>query len=61
MLYGLTGLRIDERGLDAAYAPALPPGWNALTLRGVHFRGRQYDITVKRNAAGQAELVRNPL
>ncbi|GLQ93124.1 glycosyl hydrolase family 95 catalytic domain-containing protein [Dyella acidisoli] len=61
MIYGLTGLRIDDNGLDAAYAPALPPNWTSLTLRRVSFRGRQYDITIKRNAAGKAELVRTAL
>jgi trehalose/maltose hydrolase-like predicted phosphorylase len=61
MIYGLTGLRIDDKGLDAAYAPVLPPNWKSLTLKRVSFRGKQYDITVKRNAAGKAELVRTAL
>jgi len=61
MIYGLTGLRIDDKGLDEAYAPVLPPNWNALTLRRVSFRGKQYDITIKRSATGKAELVRTAL
>jgi trehalose/maltose hydrolase-like predicted phosphorylase len=61
MIYGLTGLRIDDKGLDAAYAPVLPPDWKALTLRRISFRGKQYDITIKRNADGKAELVRTAL
>jgi protein-glucosylgalactosylhydroxylysine glucosidase len=61
MVYGLTGLRVDDKGLDTAYAPQLPPSWKSLTLRHVSFRGKLYDITVQRNAAGKAELIRNPL
>lgn len=58
MIYGLTGLRIDDKGLDAAYAPVLPPNWKSLTLQRIHFRGKQYDITITRDAAGKAQLVR---
>jgi len=60
-VYGLTGLRIDEQGLDAAYAPVLPPKWNALTLRNVSFRGKRYDIRVERDATGTARLQRTAL
>jgi protein-glucosylgalactosylhydroxylysine glucosidase len=61
MVYGLTGLRIDDKGLDAAYAPQLPPAWKSLTLRHVSFRGKLYDITVQRDASGKAQLIRQPL
>ncbi|RUL62142.1 glycoside hydrolase family 65 protein [Dyella dinghuensis] len=61
MVYGLTGLRIDDKGLDAAYAPQLPPSWKSLTLRHVSFRGKLYDITVQRDASGKAQLTRQPL
>ena len=61
MVYGLTGLRIDDKGLDAAYAPALPPNWKSLTLKRASFQGRQYDITVERDAQGKATLVRKAL
>lgn len=61
MIYGLTGLRIDDKGLDAAYAPVLPPSWTSLKLQRVSFRGKQYDITITRNAEGKAELTRTPL
>jgi trehalose/maltose hydrolase-like predicted phosphorylase len=57
-VYGLSGLRINERGLDAAYAPVLPPGWRSVTLRGVHFRGQREDIRIDRDAAGKARLTR---
>jgi trehalose/maltose hydrolase-like predicted phosphorylase len=58
MLYGLTGLRIEDDGLVGKYAPVLPPGWNALTLKGVQFRGQRYDIRVERAADGKARLLR---
>ena len=61
MIYGLTGLRIDDKGLDAAYAPVLPPGWTSLKLQRVSFRGKQYDITVTRDAGGKAVLTRTAL
>ncbi|MFC3650272.1 glycoside hydrolase family 65 protein [Dyella humi] len=61
MVYGLTGLRIDDKGLDAAYAPVLPPNWKSLTLKRVSFQGKQYDIRVERDAQGKATLVRKAL
>ncbi len=61
LLYGLTGLRIDDKGLDAAYAPVLPPKWNAVTLKNVAFRGKHYDIRVDRDATGKARLQRKAL
>lgn len=61
MLYGLTGLRIDGKGLDDAYAPVLPPSWASLTLKNVKFRGHRYDITVERGTDGKAKLVRKEL
>ncbi len=60
-VYGLTGLRIDDNGLDAAYPPALPPAWNAVTLKNVAFRGKRYDIRVDRDAGGKARLQRKML
>ncbi|GLQ47208.1 hypothetical protein GCM10007862_22590 [Dyella lipolytica] len=61
MVYGLTGLRIDDKGLDAAYAPTLPPTWTSLTLKRIRFQGKQYDITVQRDAQGKATLIRHAL
>ena len=55
-VYGLTGLRIDDKGLDPAYAPVLPPTWSAVTLKNVSFRGKHYDIRVDRDAAGKVRL-----
>jgi trehalose/maltose hydrolase-like predicted phosphorylase len=58
-VYGLSGLRIDDAGLEAAYAPVLPPGWRSVTLRQVSFRGQRYDITIARDAAGKVTLTRH--
>jgi trehalose/maltose hydrolase-like predicted phosphorylase len=57
-VYGLTGLRIDERGLHQAYPPVLPPGWKSVTLKNIHFRGRHFDITIDRGADGKPRLAR---
>ncbi|HEX5961518.1 MAG TPA: glycoside hydrolase family 65 protein [Rhodanobacteraceae bacterium] len=58
LVYGLTGLRVEEGGLVAAYPPMLPAGWKSLTLRNVTFRGRHYDIVVDRNAGDAPRLRR---
>ena len=57
-IYGLSGLRIDDKGLDQAYAPILPPGWKSVTLQDITFRGKQYDIKIGRGADGKVELTR---
>ncbi len=54
--YGFTGLRIEPKGLVPAYPPLLPARWNALTLRNLVFRGRLYDISVRRGTDGKPVL-----
>lgn len=61
LVYGLSGLRIDDDGLTQAYPPALPPAWKSLQLKGIHFRGRQYDITIDHDVGGKTRLTRKPL
>ena len=61
LVYGLTGLRIEDAGLVQAYPPVLPSGWKSLTLTDVTFRGKRYDITVDRDASGKPRLRRTPL
>jgi len=58
LVYGFTGLRIQEKGLVEAYPPMLPPAWKSLTLRRIAFRGVRYDIRVERNARGDVVLRR---
>jgi protein-glucosylgalactosylhydroxylysine glucosidase len=61
LLYGFSGLRIQEKGLIEAYAPVLPPEWKSMTLKGVAFRGQRYDILVDRDAGGRVRLTRKLL
>ncbi|MGN6788128.1 MAG: glycoside hydrolase family 65 protein [Rhodanobacteraceae bacterium] len=61
LVYGLTGLRIEDAGLAQAYPPVLPPAWKSLTLTNVTFRGKHYAITVDRGAGGRMRLRRKPL
>ncbi|RDS84459.1 glycoside hydrolase family 65 protein [Dyella monticola] len=61
LLYGFTGLRIQEQGLEQAYPPMLPVHWTAMTLKHITFRGKQMDITLKRNANGEVILTRQDL
>jgi trehalose/maltose hydrolase-like predicted phosphorylase len=61
LIYGLTGLRIERDGLVAAYPPVLPLDWKSMTLKHVSFRGRYYDFTLDRDAAGKVRLQRKPL
>ncbi|MEO8777110.1 MAG: glycoside hydrolase family 65 protein, partial [Rhodanobacter sp.] len=58
-VYGLSGLRIADQGLLAAYPPVLPPGWKSLTLRHVSFRGSHYDVVIARDASGKVTLTRH--
>jgi len=60
-VYGLTGLRFDDKGLSEVYRPVLPDTWKSLTLKNVEFRGRHYDIAVSRDAAGKVRLTRTAL
>ena len=59
VLFGFAGLRLVEAGQAgqgtkiagdseaALYAdPHLPPGWTGLTVKGVRFRGKSYDVAV---------------
>ena len=58
LLYGFSGLRIRAQGLVEAYAPMLPEGWTALTLKNVSFRGKRYDIRIAADQAGVVRLTR---
>jgi trehalose/maltose hydrolase-like predicted phosphorylase len=61
LVYGLTGLRIQEKGLVEAYAPVLPAEWKSMTLKDIAFRGQHYDVTIERDAGGRAKLTRKAL
>ena len=46
MIFGYTGLRIGDGGLEPAFEPLLPSSVSRLVLRNVHSRGRRYDVVV---------------
>ena len=46
VLYGWTGLRLGETGLEPAFEPLLPSGVRRLVLRNVFSRGGRYDVIV---------------
>ena len=57
-LYGFTGLRIGDKGLEESYPPTLPPQWRSIKLQNVSFRGAHYDFTIERDASGSTKLTR---
>jgi trehalose/maltose hydrolase-like predicted phosphorylase len=46
VIYGYTGLRLGEGGLEPAFAPLLPSRITRLVLRNVYNRGQRYDVVV---------------
>jgi trehalose/maltose hydrolase-like predicted phosphorylase len=44
VIFGFTGLRLTDNGLQAEYPPLLPPTWQSLELRGIESRGKSYDV-----------------
>ena len=58
LIFGFTGLRIEDKGLVEAYPPLLAPAWKSMTLKNVAFRGKHYDIRVDRDASDKVRLSR---
>ncbi|MDB4910130.1 MAG: trehalose/maltose hydrolase or phosphorylase, partial [Gemmatimonadetes bacterium] len=46
VIFGYTGLRLGNDGLEPQFPPILPSHIKRLVLRGVHARGKRYDIVV---------------
>jgi trehalose/maltose hydrolase-like predicted phosphorylase len=46
VIFGWTGLRIGEGGLEPAFPPLLPSRVTSLALRNVHARGARFDVVV---------------
>jgi hypothetical protein len=46
VLFGYTGLRLGEKGLEPAFRPVLPSGVRRLAIRNLHVRGASYDVVV---------------
>ena len=52
-LFGLTGLRIEERGLVGEFRATLPKGLTYLRLVNIAFRGRSFDVAISRLPSGE--------
>ncbi|HLZ96932.1 MAG TPA: hypothetical protein VKP66_03245, partial [Steroidobacteraceae bacterium] len=52
-VFGLSGLRIEERGLAEKYRPTLPRQITSLELKNVAFRGKTFDVAISRLPSGQ--------
>jgi trehalose/maltose hydrolase-like predicted phosphorylase len=48
-VFGFTGLRFTENGLEAKFKPVLPESWDSLELRNLLVRGKRYSIIVDRH------------
>ncbi|HEU4525487.1 MAG TPA: hypothetical protein VFR62_10730 [Gemmatimonadales bacterium] len=46
VIFGYTGLRIGDGGLEPAFEPVLPSTVTRLVLRNIYCRGRRYDVVV---------------
>jgi trehalose/maltose hydrolase-like predicted phosphorylase len=60
LLYGFSGLRLEQQGLVAAYPPVLPPDWKSLTLKHLSVRGKFLDVVIDRDRDGRVRLERTP-
>jgi hypothetical protein len=58
VIYGWTGLRLGERGLEPAFPPVLPSSVKRLVLRNIQVRGQRYDISV--DASGRRMVQSQP-
>jgi len=56
VIFGYTGLRLGEGGLEPAFPPLLPSRITRLTLRNLKVRGERFDVVV--DAAGRRILPR---
>jgi protein-glucosylgalactosylhydroxylysine glucosidase len=46
VIFGYTGLRLGEAGLEPAFPPVLPSHIHRLLLRNLHVRGKRFDVVV---------------
>lgn len=46
VIFGYTGLRLGDGGLEPKFAPVLPSHITRLVLRNLHVRGKRYDVIV---------------
>ena len=60
VIFGYTGLRLGERGLEPAFVPVLPSSVKRLVLRNLHVRGRLVDVLVDSTGRRVTEGEREP-
>ena len=53
LVYGLTGLRIEEAGLVQKFPPTLPNSLSYLRLANLEFRGKALDVVISRLPSGR--------
>jgi protein-glucosylgalactosylhydroxylysine glucosidase len=58
VIYGYTGLRLGERGMEPAFDPVLPSRIKRLVLRNVYSHGKRYDVVV--DSTGRRIIHRGP-
>lgn len=46
VIFGYTGLRLTDGGLEPKFQPVLPSQITRLVLRGLHVKGKRYDVVV---------------
>jgi trehalose/maltose hydrolase-like predicted phosphorylase len=54
-IYGYTGLRLTEKGLEPKFKPILPSSIRRLRLRNIQSRGKRYDVIVEGNSRRMIE------
>ena len=60
VIYGWTGYRWSDRGLEPEFPALLPSSVKRLVLRNVSVRGRRYDITVDRSGRRMTPAASSP-
>jgi trehalose/maltose hydrolase-like predicted phosphorylase len=53
LVYGLTGLRVEEAGLVEKFPPTLPKSLSYLKLENLEFRGKALDVVISRLPSGR--------
>lgn len=57
-IYGFTGLRLSEKGVEEKFPPLLPRAIKKMILKNFTIRGKRYDITVENDRLRLTEIPR---
>jgi len=55
-IYGFTGLRLSEKGVEEKFPPLLPRAIKKMILKNFTIRGKRYDIIVEKDRLRLAEM-----